>query len=578
MAATTGLVAVVGTAFTRCTHDSARQLAPAHSTGTPDRAGAPTSRVDWAKGYFPIPANLAKDTNGLGFGYLALDLAPVAALNKGTQVVVGGHLEDLATGHAHAAWGLPAAADASSRSSSIDCVEVATFYTYPRSRVEHAEGPAALIPAALPGEVAVRLVFHYATINDTAHGHVWAIDALLHAGTVAWPAEPISALPVTGAREITVLPDVRTWSTSLADQVAMDFKMRGCAVAVFPSLQVLPDMPIRADFDVALHMRVHATLAHCAGTQPAAIDLAAARNIISDRFTGPQIEPHWTAAAHTFEANLAQFTPANAVVNHGLRLHVTPSRHGGKPYTAAELRTTDTIAPPAPSAAGTLMALDIGARMRGARVSGLISAVFLYRDPPHIQEADIVETLGSRPGQVQLNLFHTRKAVGDRGNHKDPHIGPREPPSYPIWKHVRFDPTLHHDHAVHWAAWTHQACPTGRTCGRAMVWCIDGRPVHVASTAMCGCGGLETGQGWAVPDSPTRLMLNAWPSSTGAAWAGVLDEKAIAEHAERVAFEDMGERGRSRGQGWVSGIDAKTMGTAEYARAWVMEKTFQLGA
>ncbi|KAJ3369330.1 hypothetical protein GGF31_005431 [Allomyces arbusculus] len=575
MAATAGLVAIVGTAFTRCTHDSARQLAPPLTTGTLSRAGAPTSRVDWAKGYFPIPDHLAKDTNGLGFGYLAFDLVPVAALSRGVQVVVGSHLEDLATGHVHAAWGLPAVADANAN---VDCVEVASFYTCPRSRVEHAEGPAALIPAAFSGEVPVRVVFHYATINDADHRNVWAVDALLHAGTVTWPAKPNSAVPVTGAREITVLPDVRTWSTPLADQVAMDFKMRGCAVAVLPSPQVLPDMPIRADFDVAMHMRVHAVLARCAGAHPAATDMAATRAVINDRFTGPHIEPHWTAATHSFEGNLAQFTPANAVANHGLRLHVTPSRHGGKPYTAAELRTTDTIAPPVPIASGTLTALDIGARMRGARASGLVSAVFLYRDPPHIQEADIVETLGSRPGQVQLNLFHTRKTVGDRKNNKDPHVGPREPPSYPIWKKMRFDSTLHHDHAVHWAAWTHRTCPAGQTCGRAMVWCIDGRPVHVASTAICARGGLETGQGWAVPDSPTRLMLNAWPSSTGTAWAGVLDEKAIAEHAERVAFEDMGDHGQPRGQGWVSGVDAKTMVTAEYARAWVIEKTFQLGA
>ncbi|KNE69461.1 hypothetical protein AMAG_14033 [Allomyces macrogynus ATCC 38327] len=500
MAATTGLAAVVGTAFTCCTHDSARQLAPAITTGTaPDRVGAPTSRVDWAKGYFPIPPKLAKHTNGLGFGYLALNVVPVVTLSRGTQVVVGGHLEDLATGHVHAAWGLPAAADASSGPSPIDCVEVATFYTYPRSRVEYAEGPAALIPAALPAQVAVRVVFHYATINDAAHRNVWAIDALLHAGTVAWPAQPNSAVPVTGAREITVLPDVRTWSTPLADQVAMDFKMRGCAVAVLPSPQVIPDMPIRADFDVALHMRVHAVLAHCAGSQPAAIEMAANRSVINDQFTGPHIEPHWTAATHTFEANLAQFTPTNAVVNHGLRLHVTPSRHGGKPYTAAELRTTNTIAPPTPIVPSTLTALDIGARMRGARASGLVSAVFLYRDPPHIQEADIVETLGSRPGQVQLNLFHTRKAVGDRKNHKDPYVGPREPPSYPIWKHMRFDPTLHHDYAVHWAAWTHEACPAGQTCGRAMSGCIDGPP---GSRRVDGpfCGPRWTsrrGQGWA---------------------------------------------------------------------------------
>ncbi|KNE65559.1 hypothetical protein AMAG_11172 [Allomyces macrogynus ATCC 38327] len=507
MAATAGRVAHRLHATHAQQHAPTR--APAHHGLTRTRRRAHLARR-LGQGLLPDPAKSRQGHQRLRL-WLPGPRARAAALSREVHVVVRGHLEDLATGHVHAAWGLPAAADVTTN---VGCIEVTTFYTYPRSCVEHAEGPAELILPLSPA----RSLCASCVITRPSTTRPTATSALLHAGTVAWPAKPNSAMPVTGAGEITVLPNVRTWSTPLADQVAMDFKMRGSAVALLPSPQVLPDMPIRADFDVALLMRVHTVLARCAGAQPAATEMAATRAVINDRFTVPHIEPHWTATTHSFEANLAQFTPANAVVNHGLRLQVAPSRQALHGRRIARDRHDRAACPHrVRHPDGTR---HWRAHARCSRLGSRSSRVSLPRPAAHPRGQlcrDARVTAG--PGAAQPVPY-----AQDRRRPQEPQ-GPTRRSAratkLPNLETYALRPTLHHDHAVHWAAWTHRACPAGQTCGCAMVSALTAVRFTLRRLPFAAVAGSRR---CAVPDSPTRLMHNAWPSSTGTAWAGVLDE------------------------------------------------------
>lgn len=186
----------------------------------------------------------------------------------------------------------------------------------------------------------------------------------------------------------------------------------------------------------------------------------------------------WTRATHTFEENLAAFTPANVVVEGGLlKLRVTNVPAGNKPYSAAEVYSSETF-----------KYGRFEARIKFCPGSGMVSSLFTYKDnvDQSWQEID-VEHLGYLPKAMQYNLIS--------GNLQNRVYQPKVV-SYD------FSPTEDfHEYAIEWR-------PDG------ISFYVDGELSHEDVQA-------------AIQDE-AKLRMNAWPANSAVTnFAGALDPSAI---------------------------------------------------
>jgi beta-glucanase (GH16 family) len=107
-------------------------------------------------------------------------------------------------------------------------------------------------------------------------------------------------------------------------------------------------------------------------------------------------DARWSKRSHTFEENLARFTPDNVVVEGGmLKLRVTRVPAQDREYSAAEVATKE--------------AFTFGrfaGRIKFCAGSGMVSSLFTYKQDvsDSWQEIDI-EHLGYLPTSVQYNLI-----------------------------------------------------------------------------------------------------------------------------------------------------------------------------
>jgi Glycosyl hydrolases family 16 len=107
-------------------------------------------------------------------------------------------------------------------------------------------------------------------------------------------------------------------------------------------------------------------------------------------------DARWSKRSHTFEENLARFTPDNVVVEGGmLKLRVTRVAAQDREYSAAEVATKE--------------AFTFGrfaGRIKFCAGSGMVSSLFTYKQDvsDSWQEIDI-EHLGYLPTSVQYNLI-----------------------------------------------------------------------------------------------------------------------------------------------------------------------------
>jgi endo-1,3-1,4-beta-glycanase ExoK len=186
----------------------------------------------------------------------------------------------------------------------------------------------------------------------------------------------------------------------------------------------------------------------------------------------------WTKATHTFPENLAHFSAANVVVEDGLlKLRVTKSQSGDKPYTAAEIYSVQDF--------------KFGrfeGRIKFCAGSGLVSSLFTYKEDVERswQEIDI-EHLGNLPMSIQYNLIYGTLA---------------ERKYQPKVVTLAYNPTSEfHDYAIEWK-------PDGIT------FYIDGQQTHHDMQATI--------------QDPAKLRMNAWPTDNSVtSFAGPLDATAI---------------------------------------------------
>lgn len=186
----------------------------------------------------------------------------------------------------------------------------------------------------------------------------------------------------------------------------------------------------------------------------------------------------WTKATHTFPENLAQFSPSNAVVEDGLlKLRVTKVQSGDKPYTAAEIYSSQEF--------------KFGrfeGRIKFCAGSGLVSSLFTYKEDVEQswQEIDI-EHLGNLPKSIQYNLIYGTLA---------------ERKYQPKVVTFEYAPTTEfHDYAIEWK-------PDGIT------FYVDGQQSHHDVQATI--------------KDPAKLRMNAWPTDNSiTSFAGPLDASAI---------------------------------------------------
>jgi beta-glucanase (GH16 family) len=189
-------------------------------------------------------------------------------------------------------------------------------------------------------------------------------------------------------------------------------------------------------------------------------------------------DERWVKATHTFDENAAHFVPDNVVVEDGLlKLKVTKVASDNKPYSAAEVYSTDDF---------TFGRFE--GRIKFCAGSGMVSSLFTYRDDVEVswQEID-VEHLGNLPNAIQYNLIS--------GTFESRHYQPKVVT-------FAYSPTAEfHDYAIEWR-------PEGVT------FYVDGARSHHDVQA-------------ALRDS-AKLRMNAWPTNNQVtSFAGALDANAI---------------------------------------------------
>lgn len=225
----------------------------------------------------------------------------------------------------------------------------------------------------------------------------------------------------------------------------------------------------------------------------------AVRYVVNDDF--PHLDPAlWRAREDTFPGNLAIFTARNVTTGIATGAHLTLAR-------------TDTAV--RDFAAGAIASVQhfrygrFSAWVRPARVSGLITGIFLHRDLPQ-QEIDI-ELLGRDTSKMLVNVYYNPGTVGARMQY-----GYRGAPSL---INLGFDAADDfHLYEIEWSP-------------SAIRWLVDGRAVH------------ERGV-WdptPIPDQPLEFNINLWPSRStelaGNLEPGELPSRSLIQSARIAAVE-----------------------------------------
>lgn len=212
--------------------------------------------------------------------------------------------------------------------------------------------------------------------------------------------------------------------------------------------------------------------------------------------TGPVVDPRfklkwrddfdsfndsrWSKQTHTFEENLARFTPSNVVVEGGLlKLKVTKVANQDREYSAAEVATKETFTYG-----------RFAARIKFCAGSGMVSSLFTYKQDISSgwQEIDI-EFLGYlvNPNRIQYNLIS--------GTHANRVYQPK------VVNTIGSPTAEFHDYAMEWA-------PDGIT------FFVDGNLMWK---------GVQP----AIKDAQT-LHMNAWPTNNAVtSFAGPFNPAAV---------------------------------------------------
>lgn len=203
----------------------------------------------------------------------------------------------------------------------------------------------------------------------------------------------------------------------------------------------------------------------------------------------------WRAREDTFPDNLAMFSTQNVAIGRerGVRLTLGPSTSDIRDFTAGGIATTQRF-----------RYGRFAARVRPARVPGLITGIFLHRDLPR-QEIDI-ELLGRDTRRMLVNVYYNPGTVGARMQY-----GYRGAPSL---IDLGFDAA--DDFHLYEIEWTPSV----------IRWMVDGRVVH------------ERGV-WdptPIPNQPLEFNINLW-ASRSAKLAGhmAVDRLPAATDIQRLA-------------------------------------------
>jgi len=208
-----------------------------------------------------------------------------------------------------------------------------------------------------------------------------------------------------------------------------------------------------------------------------------------------QLDPsYWDSLDTTFFCNQAVFAPENLLARSGggLNLRLRPEERGDRHFTAASFASKD-------NADARFLYGRFEVVMKPARVSGVLSAFFLYRYDPW-QEID-AEFVGSDTTKLLFNVYYNPGREGDLYNY-----GFRGTP-------VRVD--LGFDAADDFHRYTIEWDPSG------IRFFVDGLMVHHRAA------GLPT----PVPHLPMRFHVNVWPTCSEEL-AGPLDSAALPAQAE----------------------------------------------
>lgn len=210
---------------------------------------------------------------------------------------------------------------------------------------------------------------------------------------------------------------------------------------------------------------------------------------ISERFHRVESEV-WTLRDDTFPSNLALFRPNNFSIARGNIARLTLQQE----YTSVREYTSGAICSQQLYQYGRFEAV-----VRPAKVSGLITGVFLHRNSPR-QEIDI-EFLGKDTTKVLVNVFYnpgyegTKLEYGYRGT--------------PIIIDLGFDAAADfHRYEIEW-------------CQTTIRWRIDGKLVYERTN-------------WdptPIPHLPMQLNVNLWHSRSKEL-AGRLERSALPAHTE----------------------------------------------
>jgi beta-glucanase (GH16 family) len=187
----------------------------------------------------------------------------------------------------------------------------------------------------------------------------------------------------------------------------------------------------------------------------------------------------WDRQDSTFFCNEAHFTPENVrpAEGGGVSLVLQAEAKGDRRYTAADLVTK--ADPAAQYRYGRFEVV-----MKPAKVSGTISAFFLYRFDPW-QEID-TEFLGRDTTKIMLNVYYNPGEEGDLYNYGFA--------GTPVLVDLGFDAADDfHTYAVEWDA-------------DEIRWFVDDRLLHRR----------PAGRPTPIPHLPMRLHLNFWPTCSEA--------------------------------------------------------------
>ncbi|MBE7438222.1 MAG: family 16 glycosylhydrolase [Spirochaetales bacterium] len=189
-----------------------------------------------------------------------------------------------------------------------------------------------------------------------------------------------------------------------------------------------------------------------------------------------QIDPaFWEKLDSTFFCNQAAFTPDNVVLQRqgGVGFQLRREQKGDKAFTSGSIATKDS--PEAHFLYGRFETV-----MKPIKVSGVVSALFLYRFDPW-QEIDM-EFVGRDTTRILLNVYYNPGNPGDLYNY-----GYR---GTPVLVDLGFDAADDfHRYAIEWDP-------------EEIRWFVDDRLIHRR----------RAGYPTPIPHLPMRFFLNTWPT------------------------------------------------------------------